>query len=60
MCCRSIFGLSLDTRQGRGYGGAVMMVIRADHAGLEPKETLKAWRIQNGQQVLDFGSGVCR
>jgi hypothetical protein len=31
--------LSLDTRQGRGYGGAVMMVIRADHAGLKLKET---------------------
>lgn len=38
--------------------GAAMMVVAlgADHAGFELKEALKAWLIQAGHQVLDFGS----
>ncbi len=41
-----------------GYRGAVMMVIAlgADHAGLELKEALKAWLMECGHQVLDFGT----
>jgi len=35
-----------------------MMIIAlgADHAGLELKEALKAWLIERGHQVLDFGT----
>jgi ribose 5-phosphate isomerase B len=35
-----------------------MMVIAlgADHAGWELKEALKAWLIQSGHQILDFGT----
>jgi ribose 5-phosphate isomerase B len=35
-----------------------MMVIAlgADHAGWELKEALKAWLIESGHQVLDFGT----
>jgi ribose 5-phosphate isomerase B len=32
------------------------LAIGADHAGLELKEQLKAWLIQSGHQVLDFGT----
>ena len=37
---------------------AVMMVVAigADHAGLELKEALKAWLIESGHQILDFGT----
>ena len=33
-----------------------VVALGADHAGFELKEALKAWLIQAGHQVLDFGS----
>jgi ribose 5-phosphate isomerase B len=33
-----------------------LIALGADHAGWELKEDLKAWLIQNGHQVVDFGT----
>lgn len=39
--------------------GAMMVVaLGADHAGLELKDKLKAWLIQRGHQVVDFGTNT--
>ena len=37
-------------------GAMIVVALGADHAGLELKEALKAWLIQGGHQVLDFGT----
>jgi len=37
-------------------GAAMKVALGADHAGLELKEALKAWLIEHGHQVLDFGT----
>ena len=34
----------------------VAVALGADHAGWELKEALKAWLIDQGHQVLDFGT----
>ncbi|MBI4588451.1 MAG: ribose 5-phosphate isomerase B [Candidatus Rokubacteria bacterium] len=33
-----------------------VIALGADHAGWELKEALKAWLIENGHQILDFGT----
>lgn len=35
---------------------AMTLAIGADHAGWELKEQLKAWLIQSGHQIIDFGT----
>ena len=34
----------------------LVIALGADHAGWELKEALKAWLIENGHQILDFGT----
>lgn len=34
----------------------MVIALGADHAGWELKEALKAWLIENGHQILDFGT----
>ena len=34
----------------------LVIALGADHAGWELKEALKAWLIENGYQIIDFGT----